>query len=248
MSLKDIYLKQRFFPDLLSILISPFYFTRKRLLKCLLHIAPSLSGRLLDFGCGSKPYKSLFTKVSEYIGVDIENEGHDHETEDVDFYYDGVTLPFEQEMFDSILCSEVLEHVPDIDTTLSELNRVLVLGGKLLITVPFVWPEHELPFDFRRFTVNGLSQKVKDHGFEIRKVNTSGTFIEVIVQMWVMYLHNGLYTQNRYLNILINAIFIFPFTFAGIVFSAIFPNIKGLYLNVTLLAEKKPVFDFVLRK
>lgn len=237
--LKYLYLRQRFYPNLSSIFINPFYFTRKNLLKNLLSIAPSLKGRILDFGCGSKPYRSLFTKASEYVGVDIENEGHNHDTEDVDFYYDGVTLPFEKEMFDSILCSEVLEHVPDIDTILNELNRVLVFGGKLLITVPFVWPEHELPFDFRRFTVNGLSQIVKDHGFEIQKVNTSGTFIEVIMQMWMMYLHNGLYTQNRYLNILINTIFIFPFTLSGIIFSAIFPNIKGLYLNVTLLAEKK---------
>lgn len=237
--LKYLYLRQRFYPNLSSIFINPFYFTRRNLLKSLINIAPSLKGRILDFGCGSKPYRLLFAKVSEYIGVDIENEGHNHDTEDVDFYYDGVTLPFEKEMFDSILCSEVLEHVPDIDTILNELNRVLVFGGKLLITVPFVWPEHELPFDFRRFTVNGLSQIVKDHGFEIKKVNTSGTFIEVIMQMWIMYLHNGLYTQNRYLNILINTIFIFPFTLSGIIFSAIFPNIKGLYLNVTLLAEKK---------
>ena len=236
--LKSLYLNQRFFPNILSVVINPFYFTRKRLLKCLSNFASSLSGRLLDFGCGSKPYKSLFTEVFEYVGVDVENDGHNHDTEDVDFYYDGMTLPFEKEIFDSILCSEVLEHVPDLDVTLNELNRVLVLGGKLLITVPFVWPEHELPFDFRRFTVNGLSQVIKDHGFEIQKVNTSGTFIEVIIQMWIMYLHNGLYTKNRYLNILINAIFIFPFTLSGIILSAILPNVKGVYLNVTLLAEK----------
>lgn len=247
-SLKDLYLKQRFFPNLLSILINPFYFTRKRLLKSLRNIAPSLSGRLLDFGCGSKPYRSLFTKVSEYIGVDIENEGHDHDTEDVDYYYDGMTLPFEKDMFDSVLCSEVLEHVPDIDTTLNELNRVLALGGKLLITVPFVWPEHEMPFDFRRFTVNGLSQVVKDHGFKIHNVNTSGTFIEAIIQMWIMYLHNALYIENRYVNILINTICIFPFTLLGIILSALFPKIKGLYLNATLLAEKEStIFDHRLR-
>lgn len=238
-SFKQLYTTQRFFPNWFSIIINPFYFCRKNLLKQLANYSPLLNGRLLDFGCGSKPYKKLFCNVDEYVGVDIENEGHNHETEDVDFYYDGMTLPFKEAEFDAVLCSEVLEHVPDIDFTMGELNRVLVQGGKLLITVPFVWPEHELPYDFRRFTVNGLSQMVEKHGFKIQQVATSGSFFETITQMWMMYLHNALYTKNRYLNILINAIFIFPFCLFGLLFSAILPAVKGLYLNVSLLAEKE---------
>ncbi|WP_301703933.1 bifunctional 2-polyprenyl-6-hydroxyphenol methylase/3-demethylubiquinol 3-O-methyltransferase UbiG [uncultured Parabacteroides sp.] len=239
MNIKQLYLKQRFYPNLLSLLINPFYFTRKGLLNSLSYFSHSLKGRLLDFGCGSKPYKSLFSQAIEYIGVDVENEGHNHDNEDVDFYYDGITLPFEKETFDSILCSEVLEHVPNLDAILDELNRVLVSDGKLLVTVPFVWPEHELPFDFRRFTVNGLTQVMGNHGFKVQEVMTSGGFIEVITQLWMMYLHNGLYGRNRYLNILKNILFLFPSAFVGLICSFIFPNVKGLYLNVTLLARKK---------
>lgn len=97
--LKDIYTKQRFSPNVLSVVINPFYFTRKRLFKGVRGLAPTLSGRLLDFGCGSKPYKRLFVNATEYIGVDIENEGHDHRTEEVDVYYDGKVLPFDFRRF-----------------------------------------------------------------------------------------------------------------------------------------------------
>lgn len=238
--LKNAYIYQRFAPNLLSVVINPFYFTRKRLYQAMKEMAPDLNGRLLDFGCGSKPYKRLCKNVSEYIGVDMENEGHDHRTEDVDFYYDGKTLPFENASFDAILCSEVLEHVPDLDATLTELNRVLKQGGKMLITVPFVWPEHELPYDFRRFTAGGLMQTAEKHGFQVVKTKKIGKFYEVITQMWMMYLHNALYTKKHYLlNLLINAVFIFPFTLIGLILSAILPPVKGLYFGVVLEAEKK---------
>lgn len=66
--ISDFYLKQRFFPNFLSLFINPFYFTRKGLLKSISCFKNILTGRLLDFGCGSKPYKSLFTQAIEYIG------------------------------------------------------------------------------------------------------------------------------------------------------------------------------------
>lgn len=239
MKISNIYTKQRFKPNWLSVVINPFYFTRKHLYKGMRDFAPTLSGRLLDFGCGSKPYRNLCTNVTEYIGVDIENEGHDHTKEEVDVYYDGKALPFENESFDSMLCSEVLEHVPDMEAMLEELNRVLVKGGKVLITVPFVWPEHELPFDFRRFTANGLVETFEKHGFAVTQIRKLGKFFEVVSQMWIMYLHGGLYTKHRYLNLLINAVFIFPFTLWGIVWSVILPNVKGLYLGLVMTASKK---------
>lgn len=236
--LKNIYLHQRFFPGIISVLINPFFFIRKDLLKQIRPLAKMLSGELLDFGCGSKPYRSLFSCADKYIGVDIENEGHDHQNEDVDVYYDGNTLPFGDEIFDSILASEVLEHVPDINVTLSELHRVLRKSGKILITIPFVWIEHELPYDFRRLTVNGIEKVLLDSGFKPLSTSKSGAFFEVIVQMWMMYLHSVLYTKNQYVNILINVLFISPFCLTGYLMSFILPTKKNLYFNSVILAEK----------
>jgi SAM-dependent methyltransferase len=233
------YLKQRFFPDAFSIVINPFYFIRKSLLKEIRLVANELTGKLLDFGCGSKPYRSLFTAVNEYIGIDVENEEHDHKNEDIDIFYDGKNIPFEDETFDSILAGEVLEHVPDIHKSLSELYRVLKKDGKILITVPFVWQEHEMPFDFRRFTTNGIEQLLVDNGFEVLSSKKSGSFFEVIVQLVMMYLHSIFYTKNKYIvNLLINAVFIFPLCIIGIFLSWILPKRKTLYFNSVIIAKK----------
>lgn len=236
---KAFYLRQRFFPSWISVIINPFFFTRRSLLKQITFFAKELHGKLLDFGCGSKPYRELFTGVDEYIGTDMENEGHNHENEDIDVYYDGKNLPFESNLFDAILCSEVLEHVPDLNHSLSELSRILRVNGKILITTPFVWPEHEMPYDYRRFTSNGLRQVLEDNGFLVLNQRKSGSYVESVTQMWMMYLHSNLYTNNKYINLMINALFIFPFSLLGLILSKVLPAGNGLYLNVVILAEKR---------
>ncbi len=72
-SLKTIYRRQTFFPGWLGIFVNPFYFARSGLRDAMTEFAPMLSGRLLDVGCGSKPYQALFT-VYAYIGLDIDSE------------------------------------------------------------------------------------------------------------------------------------------------------------------------------
>ena len=114
--------------------------------------APQLQGRLLDFGCGTKPYRGLFTNVSEYIGLDFENEGHSHRNENIDVMYDGKTIPFADKHFDSVFSSEVFEHIFNLEQMIPELNRVMKKGAKLFVTCPFVWNEHELPNDYARYT------------------------------------------------------------------------------------------------
>ncbi len=177
---------------------------------------------------------------STRVGVDVENEGHNHETETIDVYYDGQTLPFEDESFDSALSNEVLEHAPALHLSLSEIRRVLKPGGKILFTVPFVCFEHELPYDFRRLTVGGLIKELEDAGFEVMKSEKTGNYIEVVVQLWMSYWRELLYTRNKYVNMVINTICIAPFTLLGILLSLILPSKKGLYFD-TLIVGRKPV-------
>ncbi|MFN5459389.1 MAG: class I SAM-dependent methyltransferase [Bacteroidota bacterium] len=140
---------------------SPFYFARKGLYEAALLFASKINGgNLLDFGCGSKPYKSLFN-VNKYIGIDFENEGHSHKNENIDIIYDRGALPFNDFEFDYILCTEVLEHLFDIDEKLKEFNRVLKKDGLLFVTCPFVWNEHEIPNDYARYTSFALNEKFK---------------------------------------------------------------------------------------
>lgn len=236
--LNQAYINQRFNPNFLSLFINPFYLTRVLLIKTLKEFRLEMNGELLDFGCGSKPYKNLFTNVSSYIGVDIEDGSHNHEKEDIDYFYDGKNLPFDDNRFNSVFSTEVLEHVPDIEYSLKEINRVLKPKGKLLISIPFAFPEHELPYDFRRLTRFGITQVLKDNGFKLIKYRCFGSCIRVLFQLKIMYVHDLLYTKNKYFNLLINSIFIFPITLLGLIFSFSLPKNRSLYFGTVVFAEK----------
>ena len=217
-----------------------YYFIRKGLLTAIRKHAPALTGKLLDFGCGSKPYRSLFN-VEEYIGLDFEKTGHDHSNEQIDVFYDGKTIPFNDEYFDSVLCSEVAEHLFDLPAALSEMNRVLKSGGKLLLTCPFVWGEHEEPYDYARYTQFGLKDLLEKSGFRILVYEKKGNFIEAITQMQVLYFAQ---VVQPVLAKLSNP---GGWIFKGIVFlingwgkfkSWLLPTKYDLYLSNIILAEK----------
>ena len=234
----SFYKKQLFNSGFVAVLINPFYFIRKGILRGIKEFSSELGGSLLDFGCGSKPYKEHFN-VDKYVGVDVINKGHSHENEQIDIYFDGSHLPFKNEIFDSVFSSEVFEHIFDLDGVLTELSRVLKKGGTGLFTVPFAWDEHETPYDFGRYTSYGIKFLLERQGFEIIKLKKSTRFLETIFQFWNLYIYYCLYTKNKYLNLVINILFIAPFTVLGIIISAIFPNKNSLYNNNIILVRKR---------
>lgn len=232
-----VYKKRQFDPGLIGIFLNPFYFIRKGLSNGIKKNSLQLKGKLLDFGCGAKPYKNFFD-VEKYIGVDVLDKGHSHETELVDIYYDGKLLPFRSDYFDSVFSSEVFEHIFDLEEAISELKRVLKKNGMALFTVPFVWDEHEIPYDFGRYSTFGIKYLLEKNGFKIIRIEKSTKFLETVFQLWNLYLFHKLYTKNKYINILINVLFISPFTVLGIIVTSILPNNKTLYHNSIILAKK----------
>lgn len=235
--LLSYYKKQQFSPGILSVFINPFFFIRRGLYRGISKNAGMLNGSLLDFGCGSKPYKNLFN-VEKYVGVDIKSEAHSHEKEPIDVYYNGKSLPFRNEQFDSVFSSEVLEHVFDIHNTLLEINRVMKINGKALFTIPFVWDEHEIPYDFGRYTEYGIRHIFNKAGFELISVEKSTHFMETLFQLWNLYLYYKFNTKNKYFNILLNIVFISPFTIAGLMISSILPRTNTLYHDNIILVKK----------
>jgi SAM-dependent methyltransferase len=221
-------------------LFHPLYFIRRGLRKGIQDYAHALTGKLMDFGCGSKPYAGLF-KVEEYVGVDYYNEGHSHDNEKIDVFYDGKTIPLPNEYFDSVLSSEVFEHVFNLNEILQEIRRVMKKNGHLLITCPFAWNEHEIPNDYARYSRFALTDILKKNGFEIIACTKSGNFITTVFQLWILYwyvLYNK--KQKRFFLIrwLYKFLIVLPGNFSGKVLNAILPSNDSLYLNNIFLAKK----------
>lgn len=239
--MNKLYLKELFQPSLIGIFINPFYFIRKRLSIKIQKLAPQLNGKLLDFGCGLKPYEKLFVNATQYLGLDVENPGHDHSKENIDIYYDGFTVPIKDNSFDAVFCSEVLEHVPDLNQSVSEIERILKPKGTLLLTVPFFWMEHEKPHDYRRFSIGGISKLLEDNNFEIIHAETVSHYVEAMFQMWAMYIYSFFAMQNKYLRMILSIFLISPVTITGIIISFLLPRNKNLYLGSCVLAKKRTI-------
>jgi SAM-dependent methyltransferase len=218
----------------------PYYFIRSQLLKSIKSHVGNLQGRLLDFGCGSKPYKGIIS-VEEYIGVDFVNEGHPHDNEQIDVYYDGKKIPFPDNSFDSILCSEVFEHIFNLPDILVELNRVLKPGGRILITCPFVWKEHELPHDYARYTLYALRDLLEKANFQVQVAEKSGNFVQVLFQLTVLYFFDtgsGKVNRLPVIKQLFTLLFIFLPNVVGSLVARIFPSKTQLYFNNIVVAQK----------
>jgi SAM-dependent methyltransferase len=222
----------------------PYYFIRGQLYQKIREYAPRLYGNVLDFGCGAKPYKKLFEHCHSYIGVDFEGTGHSHANEEIDFFYDGRKLPFENERFDCIFTSEVFEHLFNLEELLPELARVMKGSGKILITCPFVWPEHEKPYDFARYTLFALTSLLEKNGFRIVKTDKTGNFFMAVQQMKIAYVYHhvcGKFSFNNklpFLAKLMRSILTPIMNLGVIVGNAVLPKNKELYLNNIVLAEK----------
>lgn len=229
--------KQDFNPGFPGIFTNPFYIARRGLHHSIKSLSGSIKGSILDVGCGQKPYQGLFV-YSEYIGMDIENPGHDHSNENIDVFYDGKEFPFDSEKFDNILCNQVLEHVFEPTLLLAEMNRVLKPGGFLLLTVPFVWDEHEQPNDYARYSSFGLKYLLEANGFTLVEMQKSVNDIRVVFQLINAYLYKKTITKNKYLNFLVILILMAPVTIVGEIFGFILPKNADLYLDNVILAKK----------
>ena len=145
-------------------------------------------GRLLDVGCGAKPYRRHARAVSAYVGIDVlPGPEVDH------VITPSGRWPLADAEFDIVLCTQVLEHAVSVEHVLSECRRVLRPGGVLLCSVPFIYNEHGSPFDFRRFSMRAAGV-FEAAGFEVREVRRQGAVgstIGVLLHNWVELTLNG---------------------------------------------------------
>lgn len=162
-------------------------------------VAASLpyEGRVIDLGCGTAQYKEIILKTAkEYIGVDWQNCLHDQSKVDV-FANLCEPLPFKDNYADTVTSFQVMEHLPEPDFFLSECYRILRKGGRLIITVPFMWAVHEAPYDYFRYTRYGLEYLLKKQGFiEIEIIEVTGFWLTWVLK-FNYHTHQFLKYRNR---------------------------------------------------
>ena len=153
-------------------------------------------GVLVDIGCGQKPYASIFAPhIKRHIGIDRADSPLG--TEAIDITGDAYSTTLEDESCDTILCSEVLEHLERPSEAIREMRRILKPGGHLVLTVPFFWHVHNPPRDFYRYTEHGLRYLFEEGGFEIVELRpltgASVTFTQLSV-----YALGWIFSKNRF--------------------------------------------------
>lgn len=150
-----------------NLLGHPYALARTSLRAAITRLAQHVpDGPMLDVGCGTMPYRSLFPKGQPYEGLEIDQE-RNRTNPRVRYFYDGYKFPMVDACYSTVLCSQVLEHSFTPEQLLDECRRVLRPGGALLLTIPFLWPEHEQPWDSQRFTHFGLQHRLEASGFQV---------------------------------------------------------------------------------
>ena len=164
------------------------------LLREILKTVPYVKGRLLDIGCGEKPYLDIFSSHTvSYTGIDIPQSLHKKDA--VDIFANAHHLPFKKDTFDTVLCLEILEHVKQPLEVLKEIYRVLKPGCVLVLSAPQNYWLHNDPEDLYRFSQQGLTETVQRQAcFKINYINSLGGTREFLIDFICKYIHIKLST------------------------------------------------------
>lgn len=228
--------RQQYRPGLLGWLVNPFCFARRGLLEGLAEFFPRLGGDVLDVGCGRKPYRDL-VPARRYVGVDIDTPVTS-QLAAADVFYDGRMLPFADESFDAVLCSQVLEHVFTPEAFLAEIRRVLRPGGVLLLATPFVWDEHEQPADFGRYSSFGLRALLERNGFAVEAQRKTCADFRAVVQLTSGALFKVTHSRNRWINLFTQLLLLAPVNALGGLIAWVLPRNEDLYLDNIVFARR----------
>lgn len=151
-------------------------------------------GKLIDIGCGVKPYKDMLSHlVTEHVGVDHQITVHDKSN--IDLFGTAYNIPADENSFDSAICTAVLEHLEEPEQAIRECHRVLKKGGYAIYSVPFIWQLHEQPRDFFRYSKYGLEYLFEKVGFEVIEVRPLSGFAVTFIQLH-LYIIKGKFEKG----------------------------------------------------
>ena len=156
----------------------PQWFVFKDNNRNLSEISSYVKGKVLDIGCSDKKVREFLSDDCQYIGLDYYKTAIEWYHSSPDAFGDAQNLPFKDKSIDSVLLLDVLEHLPAPENCIREINRVLITGGIFIIQVPFIYPLHDTPLDFQRWTLFGLRELINNNGFTIVHEKYEGNPLE----------------------------------------------------------------------
>ena len=140
-------------------------------------ICQHVHGELIDLGCGDMPFRdTIVNQVTVYHSLDLWPRSDD--VTYIDDISDMSTVLTAS--YDSAICIEVLEHVPDPFSAIREIYRILKPGGIFVISVPHLSRLHDEPYDFFRFTIYGLRNLLENAGFEVLEIQKRGSLFSFL--------------------------------------------------------------------
>ena len=128
-----------------------------------------LTGLVLDIGCADQKPRRFLRSGADYVGLDYYDTATGWYGTRPDIFGDAQRLPLQDGSVDHVLLLDVLEHLPLPAACLSDIHRVLKPGGQLIIQVPFMYPLHDAPLDFHRWTRFGLRRAAHNAGFQVSR-------------------------------------------------------------------------------
>ncbi|MFY9074517.1 methyltransferase type 11 [Malaciobacter mytili] len=202
---------------------------------------PYIKGKCADIGSGHSPYKKyILNNIEEYISIDKGNI-HTHmfsSSKEKFIDADIKELPFENNSFDTVILTQVLEHIDNPFKALEEIKRVLKKDGILILSVPFIYQAHATPYDFYRFSEYGLKEICKNYDFKILEFHYQGYLGTTIFSII-----NGFIWEVSSKNKLLRNTILLPFLF--FIFSC--NNLLGLLLDKIKLKNYCPNFWLILK-
>jgi SAM-dependent methyltransferase len=169
---------RRFIEPLKSTPFHPQWFVYRDERKMSDDIGSHAEGRVLDIGAGRQEIRHYLKSSCQYISLDYYQTATEWYQTRPHIFGDGQALPIQGQCLDTILLLDVLEHIPRTDECIVDIRRVLKPGGRLIIHVPFLYPLHDVPYDFHRWTKFGLIELANRHDFQIEAVEGKGHPIE----------------------------------------------------------------------
>jgi len=146
--------------------------------------------RILDIGSGNSHNIAYLHASNSIIRLDYPAINRRYELRP-DIFGDACCLPVVDDAFDAIFLFEVLEHVGAPERAIREIRRALQPRGKLFVSVPFVYPIHDAPYDFQRFTIHGIRHLLQTLGFEVVQIVQHGNSLLVPMQLFNLGLLEG---------------------------------------------------------